>query len=35
MLLLDGAFVQRRLYQVHQVNLHQAAMMHISAYTAG
>jgi AcrR family transcriptional regulator len=35
MLLVDGAFVQRRLYQAHQVNLHQAAMMHISAYSAG
>jgi AcrR family transcriptional regulator len=35
MLLVDGAFVQRRLYQAHQVNLHQAAMMHIVAYGAG
>jgi AcrR family transcriptional regulator len=32
MLLVDGAFVQRRLYQTHQVNLHQAAMMYIRAY---
>jgi AcrR family transcriptional regulator len=32
MLLVDGAFVQRRLSQTHQVNLHQAATMHIRAY---
>jgi AcrR family transcriptional regulator len=32
MLLVDGAFMQRRLYQSHQVNLHRAATMHIRAY---
>jgi AcrR family transcriptional regulator len=32
MLLIDGAFVQRRLYQTHQINLCQAATMHIHAY---
>jgi AcrR family transcriptional regulator len=32
MLLVDGAFVQRRLYQTHQVNLCQAATMLIRAY---
>jgi AcrR family transcriptional regulator len=32
MLLVDGAFVQRRLYQTHQINLHQVATMHIQAY---
>ncbi|MGB8700505.1 MAG: TetR/AcrR family transcriptional regulator [Thermosynechococcaceae cyanobacterium] len=32
MLLVDGAFVQRRLYQTHRVNLCQAATMLIRAY---
>jgi AcrR family transcriptional regulator len=32
MLLIDGAFVQRRLYQSHRVNLQQVAVMYISAY---
>ncbi len=32
MLLVDGAFVQRRLDRTNQVNLHQAAMMYIRAY---
>jgi AcrR family transcriptional regulator len=32
MLLVDGAFVQRRLNRTHQVNLHQAATLHIQAY---
>jgi AcrR family transcriptional regulator len=32
MLLIDGAFVQRRLYQTHQIDLSQAATMHIHAY---
>jgi hypothetical protein len=32
MLLIDGAFVQRRLYQSHRVNLQQVAAMYISAY---
>jgi hypothetical protein len=32
MLLIDGAFVQRRLYQAHRVNLEQAAAMYISAF---
>jgi hypothetical protein len=32
MLLIDGAFVQRRLYQAHRVNLLQAAAMYISAH---
>jgi hypothetical protein len=32
MLLIDGAFVQRRLYQAHQVNLQQAAMQLIRGY---
>jgi hypothetical protein len=32
MLLIDGAFVQRRLYQTHRVNLQQAAAMYISAF---
>jgi AcrR family transcriptional regulator len=32
MLLLDGAFAQRRLYQTHQSDLCQAATMHIRAY---
>jgi AcrR family transcriptional regulator len=32
MLLVDGAFVQRRLYQTHQVNLYRAATMYIRAY---
>jgi AcrR family transcriptional regulator len=35
MLLIDGAFVQRRLYQAHRVNLQQAAAMYISAYEKG
>lgn len=34
MLLVDGAFVQRRLDRTHQVNLHQAAIMYIRAYMA-
>jgi AcrR family transcriptional regulator len=34
MLLIDGAFVQRRLYQTHLTNLSQAATMHIHAYIA-
>jgi AcrR family transcriptional regulator len=32
MLLIDGAFVQRRLYQAHLVNLQTVAVMYISAY---
>ncbi|WP_404790427.1 hypothetical protein [Altericista sp. CCNU0014] len=32
MLLVDGAFVQRRLYQTHRVNLCQAATMLMRAY---
>jgi AcrR family transcriptional regulator len=32
MLLIDGAFVQRRLYQTHQINLSQAAAMQIRGY---
>jgi hypothetical protein len=32
MLLIDGAFVQRRLYQAHRVNLQQVAMRYIAAY---
>jgi AcrR family transcriptional regulator len=32
MLLIDGAFVQRRLDQTHQIDLCQAATMHILAY---
>lgn len=32
MILVDGAFVQRRLYQTHRVNLCQAATMLIRAY---
>jgi AcrR family transcriptional regulator len=35
MLLIDGAFVQRRLYQAHRVNLQQAATMYISAFGSG
>jgi AcrR family transcriptional regulator len=33
MLLIDGAFMQRRLYQAHQMNLQQVAAQYISAYT--
>jgi hypothetical protein len=32
MILVDGAFVQRRLYQTHRVNLCQATTMLIRAY---
>jgi AcrR family transcriptional regulator len=32
MLLIDGAFVQRRLYQSHRANLQQVATRYISAY---
>jgi hypothetical protein len=32
MLLIDGAFVQRRLYQARQIDLSKAATMHIRAY---
>jgi AcrR family transcriptional regulator len=32
MLLIDGAFVQRRLYQTHQINLRLAATRYIHAY---
>jgi AcrR family transcriptional regulator len=32
MLLIDGAFVQRRLYQSHRVNLQQVAIRFISGY---
>ncbi len=32
MLLIDGAFGQRRLYQAHRVNLQQVAMRYIAAY---
>jgi AcrR family transcriptional regulator len=35
MLLMDGAFAQRRLYQAHQVNLKQAALVMIQAYDSG
>jgi AcrR family transcriptional regulator len=34
MLLIDGAFVQLRLYQTHQIDLCKAATMHIRAYTS-
>jgi hypothetical protein len=33
MLLIDGAFVQRRLYQAHRVNLQQVATRYIGAYS--
>jgi hypothetical protein len=32
MLLVDGAYVQQRLYQTHRVNLCQAATMLLRAY---
>lgn len=35
MLLIDGAFMQRRLYQTHRVNLQQVISMYISAYDSG
>jgi hypothetical protein len=34
MLLIDGAFVQRRLYQSHRVNLQQVAMQYIASDAA-
>jgi hypothetical protein len=34
MLLIDGAFVQRRLYEAHRVNLQQSAAIYISCYAA-
>jgi hypothetical protein len=33
MLLVDGAFVQRRLYGSHEVNLQQAAVMLMQGYS--
>jgi hypothetical protein len=33
MLLVDGAFVQRRLYRLHQVNLQEAAAILMRGYS--
>lgn len=32
MVLIDGAFIQRRLYQAHRVNLQQLAMQYVASY---